>query len=163
MSRVRSIRRFLLSGILALVSLSLAVSGLIGYLEANHEMEELFDARLAQSARITNQLLSRYLKQRGELPSFFRDALRPVRVLRAVGRCGRRKVDAHGVEHDVAEVATHGDVREVTADARTQLLDRHAAADRQAKVRTAARQFIQDRRDLRQMTEAVRGDVDEEV
>ncbi|MFM5134915.1 two-component sensor histidine kinase, partial [Aeromonas rivipollensis] len=52
MSRVRSIRRFLLSGILALVSLSLAVSGLIGYLEANHEMEELFDARLAQSARI---------------------------------------------------------------------------------------------------------------
>ncbi len=60
---------FLLSGILALVSLSLAVSGLIGYLEANHEMEELFDARLAQSARITNQLLSRYLKQRGELPS----------------------------------------------------------------------------------------------
>jgi hypothetical protein len=69
MSRVRSIRRFLLSGILALVSLSLAVSGLIGYLEANHEMEELFDARLAQSARITNQLLSRYLKQRGELPN----------------------------------------------------------------------------------------------
>ena len=69
MSRVRSIRRFLLSGILALVSVSLAVSGLIGYLEANHEMEELFDARLAQSARITNQLLDRYLKQRGDLPS----------------------------------------------------------------------------------------------
>ncbi|MBA8780460.1 MULTISPECIES: ATP-binding protein [Aeromonas] len=69
MSRVRSIRRFLLSGILALVSLSLAISGLIGYLQANHEMEELFDARLAQSARITNQLLDRYLKQRGDLPS----------------------------------------------------------------------------------------------
>ncbi|MCH7372788.1 ATP-binding protein [Aeromonas sp. MR16] len=69
MTRVRSIRRFLLAGILALVSVSLAVSGFIGYLEANHEMEELFDARLAQSARITNQLLSRYLKQRGELPS----------------------------------------------------------------------------------------------
>lgn len=68
MSRVRSIRRFLLSGILALVSLSLAISGLIGYLQANHEMEELFDARLAQSGRITNQLLSRYLKQSGELP-----------------------------------------------------------------------------------------------
>ncbi len=69
MSRVRSIRRFLLSGILALVSVSLAVSGLIGYLEANHEMEELFDARLAQSARITNQLLNRYLQQSGDLPS----------------------------------------------------------------------------------------------
>ncbi len=57
-----SIRRFLLSGILALVSLSLAISGLIGYLQANHEMEELFDARLAQSARITNQLLSRSIQ-----------------------------------------------------------------------------------------------------
>ncbi|WDF93699.1 ATP-binding protein [Aeromonas dhakensis] len=69
MTRPRSIRRFLLSGILALVSASLAVSALIGYLEASHEMEELFDARLAQSARITNQLLGRYLKQNGELPA----------------------------------------------------------------------------------------------
>jgi len=64
MTRPRSIRRFLLSGILALVSASLAISALIGYLEANHEMEELFDARLAQSSRITNQLLSRYLAPR---------------------------------------------------------------------------------------------------
>ncbi|WP_421213710.1 ATP-binding protein [Aeromonas dhakensis] len=69
MTRPRSIRRFLLSGILALVSTSLAVSALIGYLEASHEMEELFDARLAQSARITNQLLGRYLEQNGELPA----------------------------------------------------------------------------------------------
>ncbi|MFM4916857.1 ATP-binding protein [Aeromonas dhakensis] len=69
MTRPRSIRRFLLSGILALVSASLAVSALIGYLEASHEMEELFDARLAQSARITNQLLGRYLEQNGELPA----------------------------------------------------------------------------------------------
>ncbi|MGY3902308.1 ATP-binding protein [Aeromonas lusitana] len=68
MSRVRSIRRFLLAGILALVSVSLAVSGLIGYLEANHEMEELFDARLAQSARITNQLLKGYMAQHERLP-----------------------------------------------------------------------------------------------
>lgn len=67
MTRPRSIRRFLLSGILALVSASLAISALIGYLEANHEMEELFDARLAQSSRITNQLLSRYLEQNGEI------------------------------------------------------------------------------------------------
>ena len=68
MTRVRSIRRFLLSGILALVSVSLAVSGFIGYLEANHEMEELFDARLAQSARITNQLLKGYMAQHSRLP-----------------------------------------------------------------------------------------------
>ena len=68
MSRVHSIRRFLLAGILALVSTSLVVSGLIGYLEANHEMEELFDARLAQSARITNQLLKGYMEQHQRLP-----------------------------------------------------------------------------------------------
>lgn len=69
MIRVRSIRRFLLAGILALVSVSLAVSGFIGYLEANHEMEELFDARLAQSARITNQLLLGYMAQHQRLPA----------------------------------------------------------------------------------------------
>lgn len=69
MTRVRSIRRFLLAGILALVSVSLAVSGFIGYLEANHEMEELFDARLAQSARITNQLLLGYMAQHQRLPT----------------------------------------------------------------------------------------------
>lgn len=69
MNHPRSIRRFLLSGILALVSTSLAISALIGYLEASHEMEELFDARLAQSSRITNQLLSRYLDQHSALPA----------------------------------------------------------------------------------------------
>ncbi|MGE6109352.1 ATP-binding protein [Aeromonas sobria] len=69
MSRVRSIRRFLLTGILTLVGVSLAVSALIGYLEASHEMEELFDARLAQSSRITNQLLANYLKQSKTLPA----------------------------------------------------------------------------------------------
>ncbi|PJG58266.1 ATP-binding protein [Aeromonas cavernicola] len=68
MKRLRSIRRFLLSGVLTLVSLSLTLSAFIGYLEASHEMEELFDARLAQSARVTNQLLARYLAQQGELP-----------------------------------------------------------------------------------------------
>lgn len=68
MTPPRSIRRFLLSGILTLVSLSLTISAAIGYIEASHEMEELFDARLAQSARITNQLLARYQAQQGELP-----------------------------------------------------------------------------------------------
>ncbi|MBZ6066288.1 ATP-binding protein [Aeromonas schubertii] len=58
-----SLRRFLLSAVLLLVSASLTVSALIGYLSASHEMEELFDARLAQSARITEKLLLRYLAQ----------------------------------------------------------------------------------------------------
>ena len=69
MKRPRSIRRFLLTGILTLVSLSLTISAFIGYMEASHEMEELFDARLAQSARITNQLLARYMAQQGKLPA----------------------------------------------------------------------------------------------
>ncbi|MBM0489928.1 two-component sensor histidine kinase [Aeromonas jandaei] len=69
MKRPRSIRRFLLTGILTLVGLSLTISAVIGYLEASHEMEELFDARLAQSARITDQLLERYLAQQGALPA----------------------------------------------------------------------------------------------
>ncbi|MGL5039398.1 MAG: histidine kinase dimerization/phospho-acceptor domain-containing protein, partial [Aeromonas sp.] len=69
MTRPRSIRRFLLTGILTLVSTSLSISAMIGYMEANHEMEELFDARLAQSARITNQLLARYMAQQGQLPT----------------------------------------------------------------------------------------------
>jgi len=51
------------------VGLSLTISAVIGYLEASHEMEELFDARLAQSARITNQLLGRYMAQQGQLPA----------------------------------------------------------------------------------------------
>ncbi|MGL5304075.1 MAG: ATP-binding protein [Aeromonas sp.] len=69
MTPPRSIRRFLLTGILTLVSTSLSISAMIGYMEANHEMEELFDARLAQSARITNQLLARYMAQQGQLPT----------------------------------------------------------------------------------------------
>ncbi|MBL0596311.1 sensor histidine kinase N-terminal domain-containing protein [Aeromonas jandaei] len=69
MKKPRSIRRFLLTGILTLVGLSLTISAVIGYLEASHEMEELFDARLAQSARITDQLLERYLAQQGALPA----------------------------------------------------------------------------------------------
>ena len=64
MTQVRhSLRRFLLSAVLLLVSASLTISALLGYLSASHEMEELFDARLAQSARITEKLLLGYLAQ----------------------------------------------------------------------------------------------------
>lgn len=65
----RSIRRFLLTGILTLVGGSLVLSAFIGYLEASHEMEELFDARLAQSSRITNQLLISYINHTKTLPA----------------------------------------------------------------------------------------------
>ncbi|OXS13715.1 two-component sensor histidine kinase [Zobellella denitrificans] len=65
---MRSIRRFLLSGVLLVVSISLAASALVGYLDTSHELEELFDARLAQSARITQRLLNDYLRHAGAPP-----------------------------------------------------------------------------------------------
>lgn len=64
----RSIRRFLLSGTLLIVTGCLALSTLVGYLDASHELEELFDARLAQSARITNRLLDHYRQHVAILP-----------------------------------------------------------------------------------------------
>ncbi|AEY00325.1 two-component system sensor histidine kinase [Oceanimonas sp. GK1] len=64
---MRSIRRFLLAGVLLVVSTVLAAGALVGYLDASHELEELFDARLAQSARITQRLLNDYL-QHSEVP-----------------------------------------------------------------------------------------------
>lgn len=66
---MRSIRRFLLTGVLLVVSTVLAAGTLVGYLDASHELEELFDARLAQSARITQQLLGDYLQQGEALPA----------------------------------------------------------------------------------------------
>lgn len=65
---MRSIRRFLLAGVLLVVSISLGLASLVGYLDASHELEELFDARLAQSARITDRLLSDYLLHAETLP-----------------------------------------------------------------------------------------------
>ncbi len=59
----RSIRRFLIWGILLTVAASLTISALVGYSDAMHESEELFDARLAQSARITERLLASYLEK----------------------------------------------------------------------------------------------------
>lgn len=60
--RVRSMRRTLLTGVFLVVSSSMGISALLGFFSASHEMEELFDARLAQSARITERLLLRYLE-----------------------------------------------------------------------------------------------------
>ncbi|MGL5629323.1 MAG: histidine kinase dimerization/phospho-acceptor domain-containing protein, partial [Plesiomonas shigelloides] len=68
-NRARSIRRFLLTSVLLIVSSVLSVSALLGYRDANHETEELFDARLAQSARITLRLLSQYLELHPNIPA----------------------------------------------------------------------------------------------
>lgn len=68
-NRARSIRRFLLTSVLLIVSSVLSVSALLGYRDANHETEELFDARLAQSARITLRLLTQYLELHPNIPA----------------------------------------------------------------------------------------------
>lgn len=47
-----SIRRYLLATLLAVAAASMAVTGWWSYREAVHEVEELFDAQLAQSARV---------------------------------------------------------------------------------------------------------------
>ena len=67
-SRPRSLRRILIFGTLLLVAACLGASAWFGFRDAQHEAGELFDARLAQSARITGQLLARYLEQPGRLP-----------------------------------------------------------------------------------------------
>jgi two-component system sensor histidine kinase QseC len=54
-----SIRRRLIFSVLAVVAATLTTSGLIGYHDARFETEELFDARLAQSARVLLPLLVR--------------------------------------------------------------------------------------------------------
>ncbi|MGL5336558.1 MAG: ATP-binding protein [Enterovibrio sp.] len=58
---MKSIRRFLLIGILSLVTLGLGVGAILGPMQARHEMAELFDARLAQSAHMINILLKDYI------------------------------------------------------------------------------------------------------
>ncbi len=47
-----SIRRYLLATLLAVATLSMAVTAWVSYHEADHEVRELFDAQLAQSARV---------------------------------------------------------------------------------------------------------------
>lgn len=47
-----SMRRYLLVAFLAVVTLGMAVTGLLSYRSALHEMEELFDAQLEQSAQV---------------------------------------------------------------------------------------------------------------
>lgn len=62
MARVRrfSIRRYLLVTLLAVVTFSMAMTGWQSYRDALHELEELFDAQLAQSARMLLSILTTY-------------------------------------------------------------------------------------------------------
>ncbi len=55
--RPDSIRRFLLWGIGSAIVLLIAVAGIATYVSTQHEVDELFDAELAQYARLINRLL----------------------------------------------------------------------------------------------------------
>jgi two-component system sensor histidine kinase QseC len=57
--RIRSIRRFLLWTLLPAVVLGAGAGAVWTYFNASHEVEELFDAELAQSARVLAGLTSR--------------------------------------------------------------------------------------------------------
>ncbi|MFG6176517.1 ATP-binding protein [Halomonas sp. THAF12] len=64
-----SIRRRTLGIVLLVVALCMLVIGVTSYRDATHEVEELFDARLAQNARLLEGLI------RAPLPETQRDAL----------------------------------------------------------------------------------------
>jgi two-component system sensor histidine kinase QseC len=55
---VKSIRRRILVRVLGLLVAGSLVLGLVSYWDAAHEVEELFDAQLGQSARVLMGLLS---------------------------------------------------------------------------------------------------------
>ncbi|HFD92716.1 MAG TPA: two-component sensor histidine kinase [Gammaproteobacteria bacterium] len=59
----RSIRQRLLVTLLSVVILSWVLTALSGYYEAHHEIEELFDAQLAQSARVLLAMSSHELEE----------------------------------------------------------------------------------------------------
>ncbi|NQD37679.1 HAMP domain-containing protein [Permianibacter sp. IMCC34836] len=52
-----SLRRYLLSTLLGLITLLFLASALAGYLESRHELEEVFDAQLAQHAKVLRAAL----------------------------------------------------------------------------------------------------------
>jgi two-component system sensor histidine kinase QseC len=64
-----SIKSFILFSVLSIVTFVMLASALSIYLETRDEIEEIFDARLAQSARVMDQLLNDYLNSRGESKS----------------------------------------------------------------------------------------------
>lgn len=56
-----SIRKRILSGLVTALVLIMGIAGTVSYLEALHETDEIFSARLATSARVLDSLLTRQL------------------------------------------------------------------------------------------------------
>ncbi|MBU2713566.1 ATP-binding protein [Zooshikella harenae] len=64
-----SIRLFLFSGVLGLVLFSTLISLIISYRNSHHEIEELFDAQLAEQARILLPVVEHFYAQQQALSS----------------------------------------------------------------------------------------------
>ena len=81
----------------------------------------------------------------------------------AIGRTAFLNAHIQRGRHRHADVALAGQMRERRCDARTQMGKRHSRAYRDAQLRHALMQQIQDRCGLRDMAVAVAGDGDDEV
>lgn len=62
-----SLRRYLLSTLLGLLALLLLISALAGYMESRHELEEVFDAQLAQHAKVLRASLAPAIERQAGL------------------------------------------------------------------------------------------------
>lgn len=62
-----SLRRYLLGTLLGLLALLLLVSAVAGYLESRHELEEVFDAQLAQHAKVLRASLAPAIERQAGL------------------------------------------------------------------------------------------------
>lgn len=56
--KIKSIRQMILLGVISVVVVLLMATGFITYSTAHHEMDEIFDAQLAQYARMIDQFIS---------------------------------------------------------------------------------------------------------
>lgn len=61
--RMRSIRRFLILTLLAAILVASAIGVVLSYQDAHHEIDELFDAQLAQSASLLLEQVSHELRE----------------------------------------------------------------------------------------------------
>ncbi len=62
-----SLRQYLLSTLLGLMAVLLLVSAVAGYLESRHELEEVFDAELAQHAKVLRVSLAPVIERHGHV------------------------------------------------------------------------------------------------
>jgi two-component system sensor histidine kinase QseC len=117
----KSIRSRTLVLVLGLLGVSLAGISWMSYRDAQHEIEELFDAQLAQTARLLEGLVSR------DMPASARDSLQQA-LNQAVG--SGEKVPGHRYESKLAFQVYDGDAKLVlqSASAPAELVAGLAAA-----------------------------------